>query len=291
MELSLMVINLTFPILLDKEFLPNNSADIEAYEKVLKLAHDTGYKAVDLLGLDYQIFGVEKVKELLKKYEIECASIILFENYTCIDEREADRVRNYTNRLIDAAAIVKCPVMMLVALKPESGLTRSELQRGLVKNLAAAAEYAKNNEVTICIEDFPSLEIPMCSKKDIKYLLKHVKGIKLVYDSANMMVENETPQDYFENFKDVIGYYHMKDVRIADSTELFGDVMHDRKKMVATLHGKGIIDFKNMIKWIKGSGYKGYLSVEYAPDHSETFDVEKNLVEARELLENYILEA
>lgn len=179
--------------------------------------------------------------------------------------------------------------MMLVAPGAQPGLTREQHREGLAANLSAACKYAEDKEITICIEDFPSTDIPMCAAKDIDYLLDHVDGLKLTYDSANMLVEGEKEQDYYEHFKDRIGYCHLKDVRMANESDTIGDVLRDGRKMVTTYHGEGMIDFPAVIGWFKRDGYQGYMSVEYAPD-GDREDLFQILVDTRKYLENIMEE-
>lgn len=286
MQLSLMLINLLTEIFMDENFVPRENPDIHAYEKVLGLAHDAGYKAVDITDMESVAFGAEKVKKLLDRYGLACGSVILFENYTCLDKKEQMRVREHTMRAIDNTEKIGCSTMMIVAAGAQQGLDKDELRQGLVENLSAAVAYAADKNITICIEDFPSREVPMCAGDDIEYLLGHAEGLMLTYDTANMLVEGEEPLAYYQRFKDRIGYCHLKDVRITDGTEkeMFGDTLCDGRKMITTYHGKGIIDFKSIIKCLEEDRYQGYLSVEYAKDGEEE-NLLQILTDEREYLE------
>lgn len=284
MKLSLMIINLLTEVFLDKTFRPKADPSLADYEAVLKLAHDAGYQTVDMTNLEYLNFGTEKVKELMAKYELACGSVILFDNFTCIDPEMQKELKARTQKNIDETAAIGGKTMMLVTSGAQPGLSREELQRGLAENLSAAAAYAKDKGITICIEDYPSTTIPMCSIPDIKYLLAEVDGLKLTYDSANMLVEGAAEKEFYDTFKDQIGYVHLKDVRIATEKDLFGDQLRDGRKMITTYHGEGIIHLMDVMHWLKEDGYKGYLSVEYDYDGKEK-DLLEVLIEERLYLE------
>lgn len=295
MKLSLMLLNLEFPVFMNPDFSPKANPDFEAYEAVFKMAADAGYRAVDIASMEFNAFGAETIKGLLDKYHLECASVILFDNYTCSGEDERQQMLERAKKLIDGMTVVGSKVLMLVAGGP-AGDDRQALQQALVQNLTEVCAYAVENHICPCAEDFPSTQVPMCSIADVDYLLDHVPGLKLVYDNGNMLVEGEDPVKYFEHFKDRIGYYHVKEVWIADeelATKLgggrpVGDKMADGRYMIPTLHGKGILDLKGLMDLMKREQYTGYMSVEYAPGPTDEKSHLENVIAARELLEKYI---
>ncbi len=300
MKLSLMLLNLTFSIFMGPDYRPKENADIGDYEAVLKMAADAGYEAVDLSVMEFQLFGAKKVKELLDKYGLKCASIIQFENYTCADEALCPGIVARGKSIVDAAVVVECPVIMLVAMGVHGGQSREECQKGLIKNMTEMCAYAAGKNIQICVEDFPSTQIPMCSTEELDMLLNNVEGLKLVYDNGNMLVAGEDPVEYFEHFKDRIGYYHVKEVSIMDAPvakegdapmHLLGDEMYDGRRMIPELHGNGILDLAGLMKLMKGVGYTGYMSVEYAPKNEEKLHHMENIVAARVLLEDLIKNA
>ncbi len=300
MKLSLMLLNLAFPIFMGPDYRPKAQADIEEYEAVYKMAAEAGYEAVDISTMEFNVFGAKKVKELLDKYNLTCASIIHFDNYTCKDKTLRNDLMAKGKFVVDSAATVGCPVLMLVAMGMHPGQTRVECQEGLVENLSELCAYAADRGVQVCVEDFPSTEIPMCSIKEMDYLFAHVPGLKLVYDNGNMLVAGEEPVEYFHHFKECIGYYHVKEVSIAQVPEdadpnvpmhLVGDKMWDGRLLVPELHGKGILDIGGLMKLMKDTGYTGYMSVEYAPKHEEKLHHMENIVEARVFLEELIARA
>lgn len=117
--------------------------------------------------------------------------------------------------------------------------------------------------------------------------MSNVSGLKLTYDTANMLVAGEEPKAYYEQFKDHIGYCHLKDVRIAEGDESVGDIMSDGRKMITAIHGPGIIDFKSVLEWFKRDRYDGYLSVEYAADGNKE-DIAQVLIGERLYLQKFL---
>ncbi len=264
MKLSLMTINLTLPILLDEQFRPRENPDLGEYENILQHAQAAGFEAVDISGGELETFGAELLAGLLKKYGLKCASVINFGNYTSLEPETLARNEQIVGNLIDGCVTLGCKVLMLAAGWPDPGQDREDLYLGLCANLERAVALA-GNRVRVCIEDFPSTELPMSAAADIRRLLEAVPGLGLVYDSANMLTEGEDPIGYFHALSDRISYYHLKDVRIT-SKEGFGDRMRDGRYMVTTQHGHGVIDWKALARMLHLIQYEGYLSVEYAPD-------------------------
>lgn len=279
MKLSLMLLNPAFPVFMNPDFTPKSEADPAEYESLLKLAADAGYPAVDLSTMEFERFSVETVKTLLDKYGLTCGSVICFDNYTDSDPA----VLLHTQAAIDATAAVGCKTLMLVAGFPDASMPREVMRENLIANLREAVQYAADRGVTVCIEDFPSTVIPMCAAADVDALLDSVPGLRLVYDSANMLAMGEDPLRYHDHFADRIGYYHLKDVIITDDPT--GDAMYNGKYLLAVQTGAGLMDFPAILSRAKANGYSGYLSVEYAPRGEEWQHHLKNVMAARELLE------
>ena len=299
MKLSLMLLNLTHSLFMGEGFCPKENVNPEEYENLLSMVSKAGYKAVDLADLEFRYFGADMVKRLLDKYGLTCASIILFENYGTLDKKSQEIVQNHTKEVIDAAYTVGCTTMMLVPMAFGSTQPREEMQQGIIENLSALMPYAREKGVQICVEDFPSTQVPMCSTQDMDLLLEQVEGLKVVYDNGNMLVEGEDPMEYFYRYKDRIGYYHVKEVYIVDEEKALaygggnrpvGDRMRDGRYMIPSLHGKGILDIRGLFAAMKAENYEGYFSVEYAPGPEDGRDHAKNILETRYLLEQLLEE-
>ena len=279
MKLSLMLLSPVSPVFMNPDFTPKSEADLAEYEALLKLAADAGYTAVDLSTMEFEHFGVETVKTLLDKYGLICGSVICFDYYTASDPAVLPR----TKATIDATVAVGCKTLMLVAGFPDASSPREVMRENLIANLREAVRYAADKGVTICIEDFPSIVVPMCSAADVDALLDGVPGLRLVYDSANMLVMGEEPLRYHDHFADRIGYYHLKDVIITDDPT--GDAMQNGKYLLAVQTGAGLMDFPAILSKAKANGYSGYLSVEYSPRGEEWQHHLEIVTAARELLE------
>lgn len=300
MKLSLMLLSLTFPLFMDPGFVPKKDADIKEYEKLLKMVSKAGYKAVDITNQELDFWGADRVKELLDKYDLKCSSIILFENFAALKEEIKKEVQNHSKKIIDDAVEMDCKILMVVQMGYNPGQTKKEMQKGIIDSFTLLCSYAKDKNVYICAEDFPSLDIPMCSVKDIDVLMEQVEGLRLVYDNGNMLVEGEDPMAYYERYKDRIGYYHVKEVFVVEKEQLqiftnqgyyLGDKMYDGKYMLPTIHGKGILDIKGLLHRLKEEHYEGYISVEYSVGPLDDNNHEKNIVETKALFEMYLNEA
>ena len=298
MKLSLMLLNLEFPVFMNPDFSPKTNPNVEDYEAVFKLAADAGYKAVDLATMEFKSFGADVIKGCLDKYNLKCASVIMFDDFAVTDAQRRTEVIARGKQIIDDLVKIDCHVLMLVIDGRYANGDRQTMQQAMVENLKEICAYAVERQVCPCVEDFPSTQVPMCATKDLDYLLAHVPGLKLVYDNGNMLVEGEDPKEYFEHFKERIGYYHVKEVWIADEKRAMelgggrpvGDKMADGRYMVPTLHGKGILDLKGLMGLMKREHYIGHMSVEYAPGPTDSKNHLENVIAARVLLENYIIE-
>ena len=287
MKLSLMILNLIGPVFFDQNLQLKENPDINKYEELLRVVSEAGYRAVDLTDMECSEFGIDTLRELLDKYKLDCGSITLFEDYACKDENLGLRVKEYTFKVIQDAQNIGCKTIMLAPVQGHPEMTREEKQQCLINNLKTVVNYASERDITICVEDFPSIDMPMCRSEDMEYLLSNVAGLKLTYDTSNMIVEGEDPIKYYDRLKKYVGYCHLKDVRFAEKNEQKGDHTRDGRRLIPTIHGKGCIDFRTAIERLREDDYQGYLAVEYAPDREEE-DTVKILSDERRYFENIL---
>lgn len=244
-------------------------------EKILKNAAEAGFEAVDLTHFIIVGVGEEKTKALLEKYNLELNCIL----YVGVAEdcSQAERVVRLTENF-------RCKKIMLVPGTIE--MERTALFERLVDSFTKVVEAANSRGITCVIEDDPNIKIPMVSMAELHALLEAVPGLKMVYDTANMLVAGEDPVEYYKEFAPEVAHMHIKDMRIENTFGNAGNMGQpgiDGRCYINVPHGEGQIDFKSLMEAFRNTAYDGTMALEYMPragvDMLEDFKYVKNWME------------
>lgn len=294
MKFSLMTINMVFPVLM-KVIMEDDLEDaLELYDEMLDLVKDSGFKTVDVTRMELDCLGFEQVKAALDKRGLGVCSLIHMDEFASMEDSKSEALVDRAKKAVDEAIALGAQILMLV---PEAGsglgsessvqesitdYKRDELADRLIRHWRPVVQYAKEKGIHTVIEDTPNLQIPLCTREELSYVLDNVPGLELVYDSGNMILVDEDPVEYFETFKDRIAHIHLKDMMPADPSNKYADSHRDGRKMTAAPSGEGMIDFPPLAECIRKSGYDGYLTVEFAKGEEEYL---ASLIKARRFFE------
>lgn len=140
----------------------------------------------------------------------------------------------------------------------------------VMEQLGRFADYAKSNDVILLHENEKEIYGDMADR--CLDIMKEFYGehFKAVFDFANFVQCRQDTLEAYEMLKPYIAYIHIKDARWSDAG------------VVPSGMGDGNVE--KILKFLKGSGYKGFLSLE---PHLSDFDgfsaLEQNTGEKRKL--------
>ena len=227
MELSMMTFMLEFPVLFFKPGTKEEKA--KEIESFIELTAETGYKNIDLIWQTVRLVGKEEIKRMLEKNGLRLSCVICMD--TAGDIEGADGI-------VEACEYLNCGKIMLVPGLPTEN--RKELFDLMVRN------YSKREEVDA--------------------ILNAVPGLRLVYDSANMLPSGDEVVPYYEYFADRTAHIHLKDMSVADTKpEQYANPGVDGRFYLNAPHGTGIVDFDALFEALHKHGYNDTLAVEFVP--------------------------
>lgn len=154
----------------------------------------------------------------------------------------------------------------------------------LKEALKKAVETANELGLQVGIEDAPDITFPMCRQKELEGLLSAVPGVKLIYDTGNMIPAEESSLEFYEALKDHVMHIHVKDMEY--QKEAVGDVCIDGRYIDGTRHGKGIVPLTSIMECLKRDQYQEFLSLEYVPSEEaiQSGEFEKELSEILQVM-------
>ena len=249
----------------DKEMLEDE------YEEMMAAIHEAGYQAVDVTVMETQIFPVDYILQVLKKYELSVSSYICFLEFANPDEKMEERIA-LAKKQADLAAALGTKILMLVPTAHEGieEMRPDEIRQTMIRHWNEVVPYARQLGLHPVIEDTPNLKLCLDKADEVKEVLDAVEGLELVYDSGNMILDGEDPVEYVKKFAGRIGFAHLKDMAILGKEDEGSERMRDGRATKCVATGSGIIDIKGVIRALLETGYTGGMTVEYGKDPEKT---------------------
>lgn len=283
MKYTLMTTSMVFPLVGKLEAGVPLDDVLKEYYDMLQMVSKCGLDAVDITGLEVDFFGTETVKKALADAGLECGCLIQMDTYAETDPGKHETiVMNAEQKILTAKELGASYMMLgLIAHPGADKQSDDELRNSIIRNIRPIAEFGKEQGVTVSVEDTPVISLPLSCSDDVKKVLDNIPELSLTFDTGNMIHAGDDPLHFYEVLKDRIAYVHIKDIVYTDDPT-DGDETCDGRYIVATIHGKGVIDLDSIIKTLRDDGYDGWLMLEYVghENHRENISDAKKWLDA-----------
>ncbi len=163
----------------------------------------------------------------------------------------------------------------MLPLRGKKEYTKEESRRNVIEGLKEVIKEGEKYNIKITVEHFPDINGPFLISEDINFAIKEIPELRVTFDSGNVILGGEKPEDAFINNQKYIIHCHFKDWIISEDGKLSG---MDGRKYKPAIIGEGIIDYKKLVKIMKDYGYDGYVNIEY-----EGFEYEPDIAMERGL--------
>ncbi len=234
--------------------------DKRDYSDFLKNIKTAGLDHVDLSTMELSAFGDAHVKEMLWEYDLKTSCLLAGRPYATLGAPVAEDFK----RDVELAQSLGCRIIMAVPFGYETQqLARQDLGNLLKTNFRAISDYAFSQGITVVIEDDPHLTLPMCSAAELADLLSAAPHLRMVFDTANMVLAGDDPADFFRQFRSKIAHMHIKDIITVTDPNAYGDKGIDGQRYAAAKFGDGLIDLTTLLPLIENSGYDGFGALEF----------------------------
>ena len=254
-RLSLMTFSLTADLLTRKL----------SIEDTLRLAAAAGIPAVDLLNIHAKDIPAYITAMTATGVSVDCyiANIPFFAS--------GSKIKEALERQMSIASALRARLFMIVPygipteFKTAQRLGKAAVRERMIAGFRAAVKEGEKRGMTVCFETTPHNELALSSAEDCRYILNAVDGLKLVFDTANMLPAGETPTDYYERLKEYIVHVHLKDVLLTrGKTTFLDELAADGRKMNCCVWGEGEIPIAALYERMLRDGYNGSFAIEYA---------------------------
>lgn len=258
MQLSLM----TFSMMADKVKFKLNA------DKLVQVAVDSKVPMIDIMDMELKIYGKDKVKKALSAKNIKVGCLIASMSFYA----KPENVEKEAKEALELAKEMDTDILMVIPGQPLPADVKKVEHLGkqaaldlAVSHFKMIVEMAKPYGIQIGFENTPQAHKPLASPEDCQYLLDHVSGLGLIFDTGNFRVADSHCDELaiYEQLKKYIIRVHLKDVVVGDFDGM-GEACVDGKKILPVTTGAGVIPMKELLERLKTDGYKGDLAVEYS---------------------------
>jgi sugar phosphate isomerase/epimerase len=177
--------------------------------------------------------------------------------------QEKAKGRADLRRGMDICAALGAEVAHVAGHMPKNGVSMADGRKMIAEGLAAEADFARKNGLTLAVEDFGFTPTLMCKANDMMDVLNLARGaVKLVFDTGNFELAGEHADDNFDMLYASACYVHFKDWRRKTDrkpgdtdigTDFFGCPL-----------GEGIVPNGKIASMLKTKGYSGWVALEAA---------------------------
>jgi len=232
------------------------------FEQAVKEISDLGYDAVENFNPLVRFYedSPEEFDELMRKYNMEFVNLYHylqndFEDDFAMAERCCKFLQKHGAKLLNMQAPwrpggddPKQPWLNTHAP------TKDDLDDA-IRKLTRIGKLAKKYGITMCLH--PHWGTMVEREDETAYVLERIDSdiMKLTLDTAHTTIGGMDPVTYFAEHVDRVGYVHLKDVIL--------DAPDPRNPMTGFRElGRGVVDFRGVVKVLKEGGFDGVLCVE-----------------------------
>jgi len=233
------------------------------WQKILTFAHDHGFSAVELRGMQGSmdlpsnpIFApgrIEQTKKEIAEKNLRIACVSSSAQMYVEDPTKRAKEMSDARRFIDLASSLGAPNVRVFGGKAEadkSPFPDDETKKRVAAGLRELGEYAGPKNVTVIIESHDHFT-SSATLKDVLNLADS-KHVGLLWDAHHTFAtSNEEPEFTVKQLGPWIRHTHLK-----DSTGSGED-----RKYVLT--GRGNVPIERQIKALQSIGYKGFYCFEW----------------------------
>lgn len=240
-----------------------------------RIIKESGLDEVDLMQMEFHIYGKAALSAALKKYNIRCGCLIMEAPFYT----NPDGVETAVRAALELAREIGTSNLMIVPGNTDAPdrmicerLGRQGILDQTVECFRKAVKLANPYGIQVIFENTPHDFKPLSSAVDCLYVLEQVPGLGFVFDTANFRVSdvNNDEMKSYELLKERIVRFHLKDVRIGDYP--MGEKCVDGQALKLVMEGSGVIPIESLLQRSLADGFCGTYAIEY-PAPSDTHGV------------------
>lgn len=242
---------------------------LQTLDAMADFAAEVEFEALELSARDLADHEPGEIADICGARDLAISCINGPADLAPADDAAFEAGLTQARELVDAAASMGCPAVMLIPGRAESEENLPRAAERIAEGLRQVIPHAKQQGVTVTIEDFPNPLAPYASIEQVRYLMDNAPGLKLTYDCGNWVVGGDDPVEALHAFADEIVNAHIKEWEPDPNESRIH--LPDGGWLRGGLHGEGVLDHEAILGGLVEIGYDGYLAFEYegVEDHQQ----------------------
>jgi sugar phosphate isomerase/epimerase len=248
------------------------------FEEFLEYASSTGFDGIEIStspgvhknSLPLVPENVPKIKELLKKYNLEPFAVSGYNDFVQKDIGELTRQIEKLENTCKLAREVSAKVVRAFGGEPKEGINRKDAIKLIIEGFREMVKRAERLGIILGLENHGDLT------NDARVELEILEGVgseylRLTVDTSNYYWYGNNLKDIEEFFKLVAPYTvhtHLKDGSTKNGI---------KDKYLSLALGEGEINLRLFLEELKKNGYKNPLCIEYEGVEDPKIGLKKGL--------------
>ncbi len=213
-------------------------------------------------GIDWVTTYGEKPSELRRRSADAGLPVVAHTFFLRRAERGEPGWLDEAKASIDDAVEMGAPLVMIPSFSFHGISDRLEARARWIGILAAIAPVAADAGVVLTIENFPGAASAFVTAADFFEAQKQVPSLRLTFDNGNAAT-GEDPLESLRAVRKFVSHAHLKDWDRSDEPREGFRPMLDGRYYRPALIGEGCVDSAATLRELEGSGYDGYVNIEY----------------------------
>lgn len=228
---------------------------------------------------------IPQVKRRLEDLGLELAVYSLSNNFIQPDASERARELADLRRAVDIALELDVDILRVFSGNALAGLSHQQGMAWILAGLAAGADYAQSQGVTLALENHGRFAGRSDQVRDI---IEQVNSpaLRVNFDTGNFLPVGQDPVAAAQDLAPLVVLVHLKDMKLAKGDET-GHVAADPhgRLLTGSVIGEGLVDLPAVMAVLREAGYDGWLSLEFeGAEEPLTIGVPRSLAAGRALL-------
>ena len=246
----------------------------ETLDQTLEYVRELGYKAAEVDADDHE--GAER----LGIHGIAVSSI--YRNYSWEEGTACEAMEEHIRLAKDLGSEIIMAIPGFFSIS-DTDIIREEKRKRMAEGMNALYELAKQNGLTLTIEDYDNVLSPISTIDGMQYFLDTIPGLKVAFDTGNFAYSGEEVLTAEKAFADRIVHAHLKDRLYSQGGNGDPCICPDGRVLWPCAVGEGDIPMDELLNRLKAKGYNGYVMAEFfgAASYSETIKKSMEFLQGR----------
>lgn len=253
------------------------------YEHIVEAATQTGKSVMEVCEIvhGFGIHGVDIETIRIDHNELEVMKQLANGNLTvnCVYAffdfgNNPDCNRGY--ELVNTAKRVGAQKILVIPgfVKPTDDIYTS--LNNMKEVLIKVCEYAKNEGITVGMEDFDDISAPFATTDQLLWFMENVPALKCTFDTGNFLYSEEDVLAALDQLDDYIGDIHCKDRSLEIKEGEEPKLTVKGRKLYSSPVGYGCILMKEIVTHFLKKGYDRWFTIEHFGSRNQLEDIEKS---------------